>query len=87
MTILSELGLRKADDEIKKELVSLINSVNSQLDLHEEIAKMVVLNEEWTPENEILTPTLKVKRKVIDERYGENYEKWYSEEEKVIWSN
>ncbi|MFC2126533.1 AMP-binding protein [Bacteroidota bacterium] len=86
LCILSELGLKKSAEEMDTDLGSLVSSINSQLDLHEEIAKMVVLKEEWTPENEILTPTLKVKRKEIDKRYSENYEKWYGEEGTVVWT-
>jgi len=87
LAILSEIGQKKSPEEINKNLVSLLTSVNNQLDLHEEIAKIILLKEEWTPENEILTPTLKVKRKEIDKRYENNYEKWYSEKEQVVWSD
>ncbi len=84
LAIPSEIGQKKADKEMHEKLGGILNSINSQLDLHEALAKIILLKEDWTPENGILTPTLKIKRNVIDKRYGKNYEKWYREKELVI---
>lgn len=39
----------------------------------------------WTVDNDIITPTFKVKRKRIDEVYAVQYERWASSGRKVIW--
>jgi long-chain acyl-CoA synthetase len=42
------------------------------------IRRVALLSEPWTTENGLLTPTLKLKRPVILERYREQYQKLYS---------
>lgn len=44
---------------------------------HERIKKITLLNEPFSVERDELTPTLKLKRKVIEERYAEVIEKMY----------
>ena len=44
-----------------------------------------VPNNEWTPENDLTTPTLKIKRAKIDEEFSKNYDSWYNSEEIIIW--
>ncbi len=41
----------------------------------------------WTVENDMVTPTLKVKRNRIDEAFAANYERWVGMKKKVLWSN
>ena len=45
---------------------------------YEKIRKFVLLSEEFTIENDMLTPTMKVKRRVVEERYGPLIEALYS---------
>jgi long-chain acyl-CoA synthetase len=44
----------------------------------ENVRRFTVLPSEWTPESEELTPTLKIKRRVIHERYAEAIEEMYA---------
>ena len=43
--------------------------VNSQLESHEKLDALIVVNESWSIENALLTPTLKIKRHLIEGRY------------------
>lgn len=72
-------------DDIKKELEELLQTVNPTLDPHEQLQFVVVVKDEWTPENGFLTPTQKIKRAVIEGEYGSNNEEWYGKKEKVLW--
>jgi long-chain acyl-CoA synthetase len=72
-------------DVIEKELEALIKQVNSTLDDHEHIGFLVVAHDEWLPENGMLTPTQKIKRAAIEEKYSSNNETWYASGKKVIW--
>ena len=51
----------------------------TELAQYEKIKKIALLDREFTIEDSELTPTLKVKRRVIDERYREVIERIYSE--------
>ncbi len=55
-----------------------ISKLTSQLVDYERIRKVALLPKEFTIDGGELTPTLKVKRKVIDDRYGELIEDLYS---------
>ena len=46
---------------------------------------MVVVRDAWTVDNDLVTPTLKVKRNRIEAVYGEHYETWVSTRRTVIW--
>jgi len=46
----------------------------------------VIQTEAWSVENDLLTPTLKVKRGKIDERYTKDYLTGHEAKEKVIWA-
>jgi long-chain acyl-CoA synthetase len=51
------------------------------------IKKVVVMREEWTVDNNLLTPTMKVKRNILEKEKTPHYEKWYKEAGDVIWEN
>ena len=61
------------EEEIKK----FIENLNKNLSLIEKIKKFLIIYEEFTIENRMLTPTLKLKRKVILENYKKNLEDLY----------
>ena len=65
----------------KKDIVS----INDQLEHHEKIKKIVVLKDSWSIENNILTPTMKIKRNVIEEKYKDFYETWYNSKNEIIF--
>lgn len=80
---LSQKANSENSNSIIEELNKLLNTVNQQLEHHEQVAKMLLIKDEWTLENGILTPTLKIKRKVVDERFQQQYTKWYNQKEPV----
>jgi len=67
------------------DLSNFLEKINSKLDHHERLSKMVICKEEWSIPNGLLTPTLKIKRKSIESYYGNNYDQWIKEEKKVIF--
>ena len=83
LVILSE-G-KKIVSEIKTSFEELIVSINDQLEQHEKIKKIVVLKDSWSIENNILTPTLKIKRNIVDEKYKKFYETWFDSENKIVF--
>ena len=57
---------------------SIIENINKNLSIIEKIKKFKLIDEEFTIENELMTPTLKLKRKKIIEKYKQDLENLYS---------
>jgi long-chain acyl-CoA synthetase len=87
MITLSEAGKKKAKEEIERSLAETMNIVNPKLDQHEMLKRMVVLKGDWTVENKLLTPTLKIKRNEVEKIHRGKYEMWYSSSTEVVWEN
>ena len=58
-------------------LIIIIENINKSLTLIEKIKKFVLIQEEFTIENKMLTPTLKLKRKEIIKNYKQRLENLY----------
>ena len=66
------------EKEINKEKIKLIiENTNKSLTVVEKIKKFVLIHEEFTIENGMLTPTLKLKRKEIIQNYKQQLENLY----------
>ncbi|MBL0086797.1 MAG: AMP-binding protein [Ideonella sp.] len=70
---------------LERSLAEHLQRVNATLDPHEQLECIVVTNEAWTVDNDLITPTFKVKRNRIEERFAASYEQWESTRSKVIW--
>ena len=62
---------------IKKKLKILLENTNKNLTLIEKIKKFILIHEEFTINNGMLTPTLKLKRKEIIKNYKQQLENLY----------
>jgi long-chain acyl-CoA synthetase len=71
--------------ELEKSFQDLMSDVNKTVDPHEQLAFIKVVNDEWSIENNFLTPTLKLKRNVVEDTYGPQADEWYARREPVIW--
>jgi len=85
LIVLSEAGKKKNKEEIESTLSITLESVNGQIDHHENMKKFVVMKEEWTVENGLITPTMKVKRNELDKKNSEKYETWYEAKDSILW--
>ena len=65
------------NDENRSEINLYIENLNKNLQTIEKVKKIKLIKEEFTIENGMLTPTLKLKRKKILEKYKEDLEKLY----------
>ena len=61
--------------------------VNAGLDKHERMGQLVVVKDHWAVENGFLTPTLKIKRNVIESTYGPQLQAWSARAETVLWQD
>jgi long-chain acyl-CoA synthetase len=63
--------------DLVAELQSAVDIANREVSLAEQVRKFRVLPVEWTVESGELTPTLKLKRRVVAERYADDIEDLY----------
>lgn len=87
LCILSESTKNLDKLELTNDLMAFLKSMNAELEHHERIAKLIILVENWTIENGILTPTMKIKRKAIDDKYQTQYLGWSNAAELVIFTD
>jgi long-chain acyl-CoA synthetase len=82
---LSIEGKTKSSDAIRKGLNQSLNRVNNGLEHYERLEKAIIMKEDWTQENGLLTPSLKLKRNELEKIYLAKYSFWYARDEVVIW--
>lgn len=81
----SESGRKKSPAELQKSLWQTISELNESLQSYEKIAKAVVMQEIWSVENGLMTPTLKVKRNRVENIHLEKYPEWFNHQERVVF--
>ena len=62
----------------------VIARMNQELESHEQIKGVLMIQDPWSIENGILTPTLKIKRHVLEQKYHEIGHNW-PKGEVVVW--
>ena len=81
----AELEAGGSRAQLEQELAEALSAVNSDCEAHEKLAFVVVVKEPWTMENGMLTPTMKIKRNVIEDYYNRKMDEWFGKKQKVIW--
>jgi long-chain acyl-CoA synthetase len=91
LMMLNDSALKKISDpssrfELEASLVEHMKAINAVLDPHERLGCLVVMNEAWTVDNDLITPTLKVKRNRIEDSFARYYEAWSGLGKTVVWN-
>ncbi|MEI6599288.1 MAG: AMP-binding protein [Comamonadaceae bacterium] len=81
----AQIGDPAAKAALQTSLAAHLKTINSTLDPHEQLACLVVVATPWSVENDIITPTFKVKRNRIEDRYAAHYEQWEKSGREVVW--
>jgi long-subunit acyl-CoA synthetase (AMP-forming) len=91
LCVLSAVGQQDAKGSARAGLHSslekLLEEVNGVLDRHERLRRLVVVKDSWAVENGFLTPTLKIKRNMIEAAYGARFAEWSERSEAVLWQD
>jgi len=59
----------------------IIEGINQKLARFEKLKRVLLVADEFTAENGALTPTMKLRRRVIEERYRRQIEELYAQAE------
>lgn len=57
-------------EQLINELTQTLNDINQTLEAHQKLDYLLVCQDMWTIENALLTPTMKIKRASIEEKYS-----------------
>jgi len=91
LLVLSDSAKKKIQNaefsqELEESFKVLIKEVNSTLDPHEHIKFVTVVSDDWSIASGFLTPTMKMKRDVIESNYKPHLDTWYEARKAVIWA-
>ncbi len=90
IVMLSEELYKKIDSEefraeVERELATLLVLVNSKVESFEQLQFFAIASKPWTIEDNLLTPTQKIKRTNIEEVFDPKLDEWYVTKKTVIW--
>lgn len=69
--VLSALAQQQPRDVIEAALRQRVEAVNTESEKHARIGVVLVSSEPWTIDNLVLTPTMKIRREQVEQRFGE----------------
>jgi long-chain acyl-CoA synthetase len=72
---------------VEQSLETLFAGVNAQLEAHERLSLLVVTPGPWTIANGLLTPTMKLKRNILETAYSKYIDEWRSATGPIVWHN
>ena len=87
LIILSAAGKAKSKEAIIQSLSSSLTVLNPTLEKYERLEKAIVMKDDWTIENGLMTPTMKVKRNEVEKIHVPKYPTWYKMEGVVVWED
>ena len=69
VVVLSDAAEQEPRESVEESLETTLTDTNKRLESHERLSGMIIVDDEWTTENGLLTPTLKIKRDDLEARY------------------
>ncbi len=85
LVVLSDMARTVEREAVTQSLAATLSDINPKLKSYERVQKIVIMKEAWTVDNNMLTPTLKTKRNIIEKNYDQMIEPWYDGKESIIW--
>ncbi len=70
LIILSEIGKAADKEELENSLIQTTAEVNKLVKNYEHLKTLIILKEPWSVENNMLTPTLKIKRNIVEAKFS-----------------
>jgi len=71
VAVLTEEARNAPAEEVESSVLDTIREINEEIEKHARIGAVILSREPWSIENEVLTPTLKMRREKVEERFAE----------------
>ncbi|MEK9989366.1 MAG: AMP-binding protein [Halieaceae bacterium] len=75
VTVVNEPARALPREEVEAAALATVENINTQIEKHARIGAVIFSETPWTIENEILTPTMKIRREQIEMQFGEDAER------------
>ncbi len=85
LIIPSEIAKQKDKPAFENSILASVKEVNADLEPYEKVSKAIIMKEDWSIENGLLTPTLKVKRNRIEAIHMPMYADWFDSPYKIVY--
>jgi long-chain acyl-CoA synthetase len=72
-------------DNFETKLERIMNELNQRLEKSEKLQKWFLVEEVWSTDNDMITPTLKMRRQAIEKKYMPQIEQSLSSDKIIIW--
>lgn len=86
---LSEEGKALAQEKkqaLELHFIEILKHVNQEVEHHEMLDRLFIIADAWTTENGLLTPTMKIKRNIIEKYYTSLCNEHITDKNKIIWA-
>jgi long-chain acyl-CoA synthetase len=77
----------EARKRIEDNLLARMEEVNGELDPFARLSMLVIADGPWSIANGMMTPTLKIRRGVLESRYAQLVADWKSQNRTVVWES
>lgn len=85
LIVLSDMGKNMERQLLIESLETTLKRINPSFKNYEAIKNAIVVKGGWTVENNMLTPTMKIKRNIVEAHYKAQMEQWAELNEAVIF--
>ena len=82
---LSASAKTKSTAMVESDITETLKKVNAKLTHYEQVGKVYIVKDPWTPENELLTPTLKLRRNQLHDKYHSALMSIENDDRYIIW--
>jgi len=83
----AKLQMKDNKQAIEDNIRATIKKVNQQLEHHEIIERCFIIADIWTTENGLLTPTMKIKRNIVEKHYTALCDQHSTNKTDIIWAS